>query len=50
MTTSFAPLRPRLHDERPQVHVVAVNVRRPGNDVAGMHELLRLSAQFDAKH
>ena len=37
-----------LRDERPQVNVVAVNVRGPSDDVARMCELFRLGAQLDA--
>ena len=37
---------PRLFDEWPQVNVVAVNVRRPRDDVLRMPELFRLGADF----
>ena len=39
-------IAPRLRDERPQVHVVAVNVRGPRNDVLGMFKLLRLRPEL----
>src|SRR5208337_3494453 len=32
------------------MNVVAVNVRAPGDDVARMHELFRLGAEFDANY
>jgi len=33
-------------DERPQVNVITVNVRRPRDDVSGVAEVFRVSAQF----
>ena len=38
----------RLFDERPQMNVVAVNIRGPGDDVLRMTELLRLGAHLAA--
>ena len=35
-------------DEGPEMNVVAVNVRGPGDDVARMRKLFRLGAEFDA--
>ena len=43
-------LAPRFLDERPQMNVVAVNVRSPGDDVARVNELFRLGAQFHAEN
>ena len=40
----------RLCDEGPQVNIVAVNVCAPGDDVAGMRELLGLGAELDAEN
>src|SRR5205085_5970111 len=37
---------PCLLDEGPQVHVVAVNIRSPGDNVLRFGELLRLGAQL----
>ena len=37
-------------DEGPEMNVVAVNIRSPGDDVARMRKLFRLSAKFDANH
>src|SRR5437879_13703307 len=39
---------PRFLNEWPQMDVVAVNVRGPGNDVFGVTELLRLGAHVRA--
>src|SRR5208337_1705616 len=39
-----------LFDKRPEMDVVAMNVRCPGNDVARVRELLRLGAELDANH
>ena len=36
--------------KRPEMAVVAVNVRRPGDDVARISELLGLSAELGAQH
>src|ERR1039458_2350293 len=36
------PIAPRLVDERPQMNVVAVNVRGPGDDVLRVAELFGL--------
>ncbi len=37
-------------DEGPEMNVVAVNVRAPGDDVARMRKLFRLGAELDANH
>ena len=37
-------------DEGPEMNVVAVNIRAPGDDVARMHKLFRLGAKLDANH
>src|SRR5208282_2546109 len=39
-----------LFDEGPEMNVVAVNIRSPGDDVARMRKLLRLGAELDANH
>ena len=46
----FRAVAPRLGNERPQVHVVAVNVRGPRNDVFGMAELLGFGSQLHAQN
>ena len=40
----------RFLDEGPEVDVVAVDVRAPGDDVARVRELLRLGAELGAVH
>src|SRR5208283_2016201 len=37
----------RFHDIRPEMNIVAVNVRGPRADVAGVDKLVRLRAEFD---
>ena len=49
MTISLRALVARFFDERPQVHVVAVNIRSPGDDGARVRKLLRLSAELHAE-
>src|SRR5580704_14779054 len=46
----FRALTASLLNEWPQVDVVPVNVRRPGNDVAGMTKLLWFGAQLHANN
>ena len=49
MVYSLAPVAPRLHDERPQVHVGAENVGAPGQNQPRVAELLRLGAVAQAQ-
>ena len=44
----LAARAPRLFDERPQVYVVAVNIRAPGDDQLRVPELLGLGPHLDA--
>src|SRR5208337_191512 len=41
---------PGFFDEGPEMNVVAVNIRAPGNDVARMRKLFRLGTKLDANH
>src|SRR5208282_1642706 len=37
-------------NEGPEMNVIAVNIRAPGDEVARMRKLLRLGAELDANH
>jgi hypothetical protein len=46
MTTSRGAVAACFFDEGPQVNVVAVDIRGPGDDVPGMAEVLRVGAEL----